>query len=118
MNLILRWVINSLALLGISYLLIPGISFSGFYAALITVFVLGLVNAVIRPLVLLLTLPLNIVTLGLFTFVVNGLMFWLVSTVVKGFEVSGFWAAFFGALILTVVSWIVSSFLRQDHRKQ
>ena len=112
MRLLLRWVINAATLLGIAYYL-PGIEVGGFYAALITALVLGLVNAIIRPLLLILTLPINILTLGLFTFVVNALMFWFVSTVVQGFEVAGFMAAFWGALILTLVSWVTGWFLKK-----
>jgi putative membrane protein len=74
---------------------------------------LGLVNATIRPLILLVTLPLNILTLGLFTLVVNGLMLWLVSSIIKGFTVSGFGAAFLGALLITVISSVIS-FLVKD----
>jgi putative membrane protein len=107
MNILIRWLINALVLLGIAYY-VPGIAVSGFYAALITALVLGLVNALIRPVVLLLTLPVNILTLGLFTFVINAFLFWFVATIVKGFEVSGFWSAFLGAFILSVASWIVS----------
>lgn len=70
--------------------------------------VIGLVNALIRPILLLLTLPVNIVTLGLFTLVINGLMFWLASSIVKGFTVTDFSAAFFGALVYWLVSWLVN----------
>ncbi len=93
--------------------LVPGILVSGFYAALIAALVLGILNAIIRPILLLLTLPLNILTLGLFTFVLNGLLFWFVGTVVKGFEVHGFLAAVLGSLIVTVVSWVASQYLRR-----
>lgn len=107
MKLILRWVINALTLLGIAYYL-PNISIDGFYSALITALILGLINAIIRPIFIFLTLPINILTLGLFTFVINALMFWLGSTIVKGFYIDGFLAAFLGALIMTIISWIVS----------
>jgi putative membrane protein len=112
MALLLRWLINAGTLLGIAYYL-PGVGVSGFYAALITALVLGLVNALIRPLLIVLTLPINILTLGLFTLVINALMFWFVATVVKGFDVAGFWPAFWGALILSIVSWIVGLFLKK-----
>ena len=107
MYLILRLLINAATLIGIANFL-PGISVSGFYAAVITALVLGFVNALIRPIIILLTLPITIVTLGLFTLVINALLFWFVGTVVKGFEVAGFWPAFWGALIMSMVSWIVS----------
>lgn len=112
MKLILRWIINAAALLGIAYYL-PGVGVSGFYAALITALVLGLVNALVRPILLLITLPINILTLGLFTFVVNALMFWFVSTFIQGFEVAGFMAAFWGALIMTLVGWVTGWFLKK-----
>ena len=100
--LLLRWVLNTLVLLMISYL-VPGVSFASFWSALITAAVFGIINATIRPIVILLTLPVNILTLGLLTFVINALMFWLASAVVKGFEVSNFTSAFWGALIYAIV---------------
>lgn len=102
-----RWVLNALALLAISQWL-PGVAISGFYAALMTILILGLVNALVRPLLLLLSLPITLLTLGLFIFVVNALMFWLASTIVKGFQVDGFMAAFWGALLYSIVSWFIS----------
>jgi putative membrane protein len=108
MYILLRWLVSAVALLGIAYF-IPGIRVAGFYSALIAALILGLVNAVIRPIIILLTLPVNILTLGLFTFVINAFLFWFVATVVKGFEVSGFWPAFWGALIVSVIGWIMSS---------
>jgi putative membrane protein len=113
MKLLLRWAMNAGALLLIANY-VPGMGVSGFYAALVVILVLGLVNALIRPIVIFLTLPVNILTLGLFTFVINALMFWFVSTVVKGFEIEGFVPAFIGALLLTLVSWVVGSFLKKN----
>ena len=107
LGILLRWLINTLVLLGISYIL-PGIYFENFYASLITALVLGIVNALIKPLILILTLPINILTLGLFTLVINAALFWFVSTFVKGFYLSGFWAAFWAALIFSVISAILS----------
>src|SRR5438045_2496906 len=103
MLLLMRWFINALALLIISNI-IPGFSISSTYTALIVVIVLGLINATIRPLLLLLTLPINILTLGLFTLVINALMILLVSSIVKGFNVEGFVPAFWGALVLSLIS--------------
>jgi len=111
MYLILRLIINALIILGIAYYF-PGITVSGFYSALIIALVLGLVNALIRPIIILLTLPVNVLTLGLFTLVINALLFWFVSTIVKGFEVDGFGPAFWGALVLSIVSWLTSSFIK------
>lgn len=104
MRILFLWIINALAVLLAAYL-VPGIHVTGFYAALLVALVLGLVNLVFRPLLVILTLPINILSLGLFTFIINGFLFWLVSTVVKGFEVRGFWAAVIGSLVVTVVSW-------------
>lgn len=105
----LRWILNTLVLMLVAYL-VPGVTFSGFWSALITSAIFGLVNAIIRPIMIVLTLPINILTLGLFTLVINALMFWLTSAIVKGFEVANFAAAFWGALvywlIITVISYV------------
>ncbi len=106
MKLLLRWLLNALTLIAIAYYL-PGVEVAGFYAALITALILGLVNAIIRPVLLLLTLPINLLTLGLFTFVINGFMFWFVASIVEGFDVANYTAAFLGALILSLVSWLL-----------
>ncbi|MCB9798972.1 phage holin family protein [Candidatus Nomurabacteria bacterium] len=103
MKLIIRWIINAVTLVATAQVL-EGLDLSGWYAAFIAALVLGLVNAVIRPVILFLTLPINILTLGLFTLVINGLMFWFVSSIVKGFDVAGFGPAFIGALVLSVIS--------------
>ena len=110
---ILRWVINALLLMLIPYL-VPGIEVASFFTALVVAVVLAAVNAIIRPFVILLTLPINILTLGLFTLVINGLMFYLVSAIVKGFTVSNFWAAFFAALIYSILSMAISSLDRNE----
>lgn len=112
MKLLLRWLINAGTLLALAYYL-PDIGVSGWYAAFITALVLGLVNALIRPLIIILTLPINILTLGLFTLLINAFLFWFVSTFIEGFEVVGFWPAFWGALILSVVSWLVGGLLKK-----
>lgn len=108
MHLIIRWLIYALVIMLLPYV-IPGISVKNFYSALIAALILGLVNAVIRPLVILLTLPVNILTLGLFTLVINALMLWFVATIVKGFDIKNFAAAFLGALILWVISWVTNA---------
>src|SRR3989339_1173758 len=111
MKLIFRWLINAIALLLVANI-VPGFGVSTFYTALIAALVLGLANALIRPILLVLTLPINILTLGLFTFVLNALMVWFVSTIVNGFTVEGFVPAFLAALFLWVVSlgtnWLMS----------
>ena len=112
MNLIIRWLVNAIALIGIAYYL-PGIGVSSFYAALITALILGLLNAIIKPIIVFFTLPINILTLGLFTLVINTFLFWLAGTMVKGFSVVGFWSAFFGAIIMALVNWLLSGLLKR-----
>lgn len=110
MRLLITWLINTLALLAVPYLM-HSVQFTSFGAALIAALVLGLVNTLIRPVLLLLTLPATLLTLGLFIFVINGLMFWLVSQLVSGFYVAGFWAAVGGAILYSIVSWALSTLL-------
>ncbi|MBI5654732.1 phage holin family protein [Candidatus Uhrbacteria bacterium] len=107
MYLILRWLISALSVIATAYI-VPGVHVANFWSALIAALVIGLVNALIRPLLLILTLPVNILTLGLFTLVINAFMFWLASSIVKGFDVANFWAAFWGALVFWLVSWLVN----------
>ncbi len=90
----------------------PGIEVASFYIALIAALVLGLANAVVRPLVFILTLPVNIITLGLFTFVINALMLWLTASVVPGFEIAGIVPAVMGAIILFVVGWVTNVLIK------
>ena len=94
MRILLAWLINALALIAVAYLL-PSITIASFWSALSAALILGLVNAVIRPVLILLTLPVTVVTLGLFIFVINGLLFWLAGSFIDGFVVGGFWAGFF-----------------------
>lgn len=107
MFILLRWLLSALSVLAVAYI-VPGVHVASFWSALVAALVIGLVNALVRPILLLLTLPVNILTLGLFTFVINALMFWLASSIVKGFDVTGFAAAFWGALVYWLVSWIVN----------
>ncbi|MEI6039853.1 MAG: phage holin family protein [Candidatus Berkelbacteria bacterium] len=116
MGIIVRWVLNALVLFGISYI-VPGVYFANFYAALILVVVLGIINAIIKPILVFFTLPINILTLGLFTLVINGLLFLLASTIVKGFVVTGFWPAFFASLVFSLVSTLLS-WLDQSLQKE
>jgi putative membrane protein len=110
MTVLLTWVINALALLIITYL-VPSIHIRSFGTALIVALVLGLINALLRPVLLILTLPVTILTLGLFILVVNALCFWLAASLLKGFEVSGFWSAFFGSILYSIVSWLLSALI-------
>ncbi len=110
MTLLLRWVINALALLLVAYI-VPGIAVSSFYIALIVAVILAIVNITIKPLLVILTLPISILTLGLFTLVINALCFWFVASFVDGFAVSGFLTAFIGALLYSVVTMIASHYI-------
>src|SRR5690242_19765548 len=104
MRILLVWLVNALALIAVAYL-VPSITVSSFTSALIAALILGLVNAVIRPVLVLLTLPVTILTLGLFIFVINALLFWFVGSFVRGFEVQGFFAGLIGSILFSIVSW-------------
>ncbi|CAH2032696.1 phage holin family protein [Trichlorobacter ammonificans] len=109
MGFLFNWLISGLAIVIAAYLL-PGIRLSGFFAALVTALVLGLINAVIKPVLLLLTLPINLLTLGLFTLVINALLVLLTSKIVPGFQVDGFWWALAFSVVLTLVNFGLSIF--------
>src|SRR4051812_39049470 len=108
MRLILVWLVNTVSLIAVAYLM-PSISVSSFTSALAAALVLGLVNTVIRPILVLLTLPVTILTLGLFILVINGLLFWFVGSFIQGFVVAGFWAGVVGAIVYSVISWLLSA---------
>jgi putative membrane protein len=110
MGFLIRLLANTLAILAAAYIL-PGIEVSGGLSLLAAALVLALINAFIRPVLLFLTLPFTLVTLGLFIFLLNAFCLWLTSQLVKGFEVHGFWTAVFGALLISVVSWAVTALL-------
>lgn len=112
LRLLLVWLINTVALIAVAYLM-PSISVSSFGAALVAALVLGLINAVVRPVLVLLTLPVTILTLGLFIFVLNGLLFWAVGTWLEGFNVGGFWAGVLGAILFSIVSWLLSAIVQR-----
>lgn len=103
MIIIAKWFIVALAFLLASYIL-PGIEVASFYTALILAFLWGVVNLLVKPILVVLTLPINLITLGLFTFVINGFLLWFLSTIVKGFEVGGFIVAILGAIIISLAS--------------
>jgi putative membrane protein len=107
MQLLLIWLFNALALLTVAYML-PGVHVQGFGSALIAAVVLGLINTLLRPLLILLTLPVTVVTLGLFILVINGLLFWMAGSLLDGFEVSGFWVGVLGALLYSIISYVLS----------
>jgi putative membrane protein len=109
-RLLLVWVVNALALLALP-LVFPWVSVDSFTAALIAALVLGLVNTLVRPILILLTLPATILTLGLFLFVLNGLLFWAVGSYLEGFHVSGFWSGVFGAIVYSLISCALSALI-------
>lgn len=111
MGFVIRLLVNAVALIAVAYL-VPGIQVTGFGGALIAALILGVVNAVLRPILVILSLPLQIVTLGLFTLVINGLLFWLVGALHVGLIVAGFWSAFLGAIVMAIVSWLISLLTR------
>lgn len=111
MALFINWLILTLAVLGTAYIL-PGVSVSGFWAAFITALVLGIVNVFIRPILLFLTLPINILTLGIFTFVINALLILLVSAIVPGFSVANFWWALLFSIVITILVYILNKIVK------
>ena len=110
MGFLIRLVANALAILAAAYI-VPGIEVSGGLALVAAALVLGLINAVVRPILLFLTLPFTLATLGLFIFLLNAFCLWLTSLLVKGFDVHGFWAAVLGAMIVSAVSWLATILL-------
>lgn len=114
-GLVVRWVVNAIAL-GITAQIIHGIEAHGILALFAAALVLGILNALLRPIFIILTLPINILTLGLFTFVINAIMLWMTARVVSGFEVKGFLAAFIGSILLAIVSTILNFILSDRGR--
>ena len=110
MGLLVRWLILTAAITIASYL-INGIEVSGFFSAFFAAAILGVLNVFFRPILLILTLPINILTLGLFTVVINAVLLQMASGVISGFEVHGFWSAVWGALLISLVNWLLSSFI-------
>jgi putative membrane protein len=111
MHFLIRVIVNAVALMIVAYFL-PGVSVTSPLGALVAAFVLGIVNAILRPILIVLTLPIQIVTLGLFTFVINGVLFYWVGHLGIGLVVDGFWPAFWGAIVLGIVSFLLASLLR------
>jgi putative membrane protein len=110
MRLLIVWLINAVALFALPYLM-SSIRVDSFTTALIAALVLGLVNTLIRPILVLLTLPVTVLTLGLFILVINALLFWMVANFVGGFHVAGFWSALGGAILYSLISWGLSALL-------
>ncbi len=116
MRLILIWIINAAALMALPYLM-TSVKFDSIGAAFISALVLGLVNTLIRPLLVLLTLPVTVLSMGLFILVINGLMFWLVAYWIEGFHVAGFWSAVGAALLYSIISWALSTLLLKNNER-
>jgi putative membrane protein len=114
-GIIIRWLIITVAIIVTSYLM-GGIHVTGFLSALFAAGILGILNAIFRPILIILTLPINILTLGLFTFIINAVLLMMVSGVVSGFRVDGFWTALLGSLLISIVSWLLSSFINDKGR--
>ena len=109
-GIMLRWLTLTVAIVAAAYLL-DGIRIGSFFSALFAAALLGILNAILRPIALILTLPINVLTLGLFTFVINALMLKMASGVIPGFDVHGFWTAIFGAFLISIISWLLNSFI-------
>ena len=110
MRLLLLWILNAVALLAVTWLL-PTIEVSGFGTALIAALVLGFINTLVRPVLAILTLPITVLTLGIFYLVLNGLLFWLAGALLPGFHVQGFGSALIGALLYGVIAWALSALI-------
>jgi len=113
MTVLLVWILNAVALLVVAYIL-PGIVVASFWSAMWAALVLGLINILVKPLFVLLTLPITIVTVGLFLFVINALMFWLAGSILKGFQVKGFWWAVLGALLYSLISGFLTNLINKN----
>jgi putative membrane protein len=110
MRLLLVWILNAIALLAVAYLY-PGVLLEDWKSAAIAALVLGLVNTLVKPILVILTLPVTILTLGLFLVVLNALLFWGVASILPGFHVTGFWAAVLGAILYSVIGWLLSNLI-------
>ncbi|MGG7605550.1 phage holin family protein [Massilia sp. BKSP1R2A-1] len=113
MRLLITWLINALALMALPFLM-SSVVVTNFTTALIAALVLGLVNTLIRPLLVILTLPVTVLSLGLFILVINALLFWMVSHWIEGFDVRGFGSAFLAAILYSIISWALSTLLLKD----
>jgi putative membrane protein len=110
-RLLIVWILNAVSLLAVAYLM-PSIHVASIGAALVAALVLGLVNTLVRPLLIVLTLPVTLLTLGLFLFVINGLLFWAVGNFLDGFTVSSFWSGVLGAILYSLISWALTAILK------
>lgn len=114
-GILIRWLILTFAIMLTAFLL-DGIQVADFFSALFAAGILGILNAFFRPILIVLTLPINILSLGLFTFIINAVLLMMVSGVIPGFEVRGFWSALFGSLLISIASWLLTSFINDQGR--
>lgn len=110
MRLLLTWLINAAALFALPFLM-SSVTVTHFGAAVVAALVLGLVNTLVRPLLVLLTLPVTVLSLGVFILVINALLFWAVTHLINGIEVAGFWSAFIASILYSIISWALSTLL-------
>ena len=110
---LLRWFITTLAIFALPYF-VAGVAVNSIVTALIVAACLVFLNMVVKPIVTILTLPINIITLGLFSIIINGLFFWFVAQIITGFSVATFTAAIIGALVISIINWIVGHFVHHD----
>ena len=110
MKLLAKFLLAVFSLLLVAHY-VPGIELEGLYVAIVVAFILGIFNIIVKPILIILTLPINLLTLGLFTFVINAAIFWFVASIIEGFTVEGFIPALVGTIIISVVSWIGNKFL-------
>jgi len=113
MNILFKWIITTIAIIASSYI-VPGVEISGIWTAIWLAVILGLINIIIKPIIIILTLPINIITLGLFTFFINAFIILFASSIVKGFDVHGFWRAMLFSIILLIVSYILNKLIKED----
>jgi putative membrane protein len=111
MNIFLKWLLTTAAII-LTGILVPGITVGSFWTAFWLALLLGLLNVTLKPLLVILTLPINIITLGMFVFVINALMVWLASTVIKGFEVEGFLAALLFSVVLSIIGYFLNELIK------
>ena len=113
MKILLLWLINAAALFALPYIF-DSIRVDTFFTALIVALILSILNTIVRPILLILTLPVTVLTLGLFIFVLNGLLLWFAASFVNGFTIAGLWPAVFGAMVYSLISWAATSFILGD----
>ncbi len=117
MKFLVRWAINTIAL-GLTVLIVKGAYVSGVLSLITASLVIGFLNAIVRPIMVILTLPLNILTMGTFTFFINTIMILIASQVVRGFDVSGFWSAFVASLIMSFISFMLNLFVYTNEEQE